>query len=51
MPSSRHEEIRVRLMETDGIDEVVILKRDRNEVSAKPVKEKLVRKESHEFQE
>jgi pyrimidine operon attenuation protein/uracil phosphoribosyltransferase len=30
MPSSRHEEIRVQLIETDGADEVTIVSNDNN---------------------
>ncbi len=35
MPSSRHEEIRVRLVETDGIDEVCIISSADNEPAGK----------------
>jgi pyrimidine operon attenuation protein/uracil phosphoribosyltransferase len=35
IPSSRHEEIQVRLVETDGIDEVAIVSLDRSEPAGK----------------
>lgn len=45
IPSSRHEDIQVKLTETDGIDEVIIVKGKQNESSGRRNKDKLVRKE------
>ena len=45
MPSSRHEEIKVQLIETDGIDGVFIIKNNRNENSRGRTDDRLVRKE------
>jgi len=44
-PSSRHEEIKVRLEETDGIDEVVIVKDGQDVVTQGRTEDRLVRKE------
>ncbi|MFC2071131.1 bifunctional pyr operon transcriptional regulator/uracil phosphoribosyltransferase PyrR [Chloroflexota bacterium] len=44
-PSSRHEEIRVQLVETDGIDGVVIVKNDQDVTSHERIDGRLVRKE------
>lgn len=45
IPSSRHEEIKVQLLETDGIDGVFIIKSNQDEVSRKQAEDRLVRKE------
>ncbi len=45
IPSSRNEEIRVRLLETDGMDGVVIIKNGRDDISSKPAEGRLVREE------
>jgi len=45
IPSSRHEDIQVQLVETDGIDGVVIGKNSRDVASQGRIKGKLVRKE------
>jgi pyrimidine operon attenuation protein/uracil phosphoribosyltransferase len=45
IPSARHEDIQVRLVETDGTDEVVILKPNRNDVERSRPESGLVRKE------
>jgi hypothetical protein len=45
MPSSRHEEIKVQLIETDGIDGVFIIKNNRDEISRGRTDNRLVRKE------
>lgn len=45
IPSSRDEEIQVKLVETDGIDEVVIVKNDLDEASQGRIEDRLVRKE------
>ena len=45
IPSSRHEEIQVQLLETDGIDEVVIIKNSQDEASQGRIEGRLVRKE------
>lgn len=45
IPSSRDEEIKVRLIETDGIDEVVIIKNSRDEGLNKRIEKRLVREE------
>jgi pyrimidine operon attenuation protein/uracil phosphoribosyltransferase len=45
MPSSRHEEINVQLIETDGIDGVFIIKNNQNETSRGRTDDRLVRKE------
>jgi pyrimidine operon attenuation protein/uracil phosphoribosyltransferase len=45
IPTSRYEEIRVQLVETDGLDAVVIVKSDQNEVSRRRIEDKLIRKE------
>ena len=45
IPSSRHEEIQVQLLETDGIDGVVILQGSQDETSQRRTEDRLVRKE------
>jgi len=45
IPSSRHEEIQVQLVETDGIDGVVIVKNSQDVASQGRTEGKLVRKE------
>jgi len=45
IPSSRHEEIHVQLVETDGIDEVVIAKNGRDVAARGRMEGRLVRKE------
>lgn len=45
IPTARHEEIQVKLTETDGIDEVIIVKGHQNEASRGRNKDRLVRKE------
>ena len=45
IPSSRHEEIQVQLVETDGIDEVVIAKNGRDVAARGRMEGRLVRKE------
>jgi len=45
IPSSRHEEIQVRLVETDGIDGVVIVKNSQDVASKGRIEGSLVRKE------
>jgi pyrimidine operon attenuation protein/uracil phosphoribosyltransferase len=45
IPSSRHEEIQVQLVETDGIDKVVIIKNSQKEASQSQGGDRLVRKE------
>ncbi len=45
IPSSRDEEIKVRLIETDGIDEVVIIKNNRDEGPNKRSEKRFVREE------
>jgi pyrimidine operon attenuation protein/uracil phosphoribosyltransferase len=45
IPTSRYEEIRVQLVETDGIDAVVIIQSDQDEVSRRRIEDRLVRKE------
>ncbi len=45
IPSSRHEEIQVQLVETDGIDGVVIVKNSRDVASQGRIEGGLVRKE------
>ena len=45
IPSSRNEEIKVRLLETDGIDEVVIINNGRDESINKRIERRLVREE------
>ncbi len=45
IPSARHEEIKVQMVETDGIDEVVIVKNNRDVTSQGRIEGKLVRKE------
>lgn len=42
IPSSRNEEIQVRLVETDGVDEVVIVKNSRDEPSSGGAKDRFV---------
>ncbi|MFC2070950.1 bifunctional pyr operon transcriptional regulator/uracil phosphoribosyltransferase PyrR [Chloroflexota bacterium] len=46
IPSAREEDIKVKLMETDGIDEVVIINNNRGDGSRKQVEGNLVREES-----
>ena len=45
IPSSRHEEIKVQLVETDGIDGVFIIKSNQDEASRRQAEDRLVRKE------
>ena len=45
LPSSRHEEIKVQLVETDGIDGVVIIKNRQDVASQGHVESRLVREE------
>jgi pyrimidine operon attenuation protein/uracil phosphoribosyltransferase len=45
IPSARHEEIQVRLTETDGLDEVLITRSSQDEVDGRGVDDGLVRKE------
>ena len=45
IPSARDEQIQVKLVETDGIDRVVIVKSSREEASRRRAKDRLVRKE------
>ncbi len=45
MPSSRDEEIQVQLVETDGIDGVVIIKNNRDVASQGRIEDRLVREE------
>jgi len=45
IPSSRDEEIKVQLMETDGTDGVVIIKNSQNETPRRRAEDRLVRKE------
>jgi len=45
IPSARHEEIQVRLLETDGIDEVVISKNGRGSEEDRRMENRLIRKE------
>jgi len=45
IPSSRHEEIQVQLVETDGIDEVVIVKSSQDVASQGRIEGRLVQKE------
>ena len=45
IPSARHEEIRVRLLEIDGVDEVVISKNSREEEEGFGNENRLIRKE------
>ncbi|MFC1949257.1 bifunctional pyr operon transcriptional regulator/uracil phosphoribosyltransferase PyrR [Chloroflexota bacterium] len=45
IPSSRHEDIQVKLVEIDGIDGVVITKQERDKSSHRLDEDKLVRKE------
>jgi len=45
IPSARHEEIKVQLMETDGIDRVVIVKNNQEAVSQLQTEDRLARKE------
>ncbi len=45
IPSARHEEIKVRLLETDGVDEVVIKRNSRGAGEFKKAESGLVRKE------
>ncbi len=44
IPSARHEDIQVKLTETDDIDEVIILKGYQNEASRRRTRDRLVRK-------
>ncbi len=48
IPSSRDEEIQVRLVETDGIDGVVIVKNSRDEASEGRVEGRLGRRRGHD---
>jgi hypothetical protein len=45
IPSARDEEIKVRLQENDGVDEVVIINNNRNRNSSKQDESSLVREE------
>jgi len=45
IPSSRHEEIQVKLEETDGIDEVAIVKNSHDVTSREGIEDSLVREE------
>ncbi len=45
IPSARHEEIQVRLLETDGLDEVVIIRSSQDEAERRRIDNRLVRKE------
>ncbi len=45
IPSSRHEEIQVKLEETDGIDEVAIVKNSQDVTSRGEIEDNLVRRE------
>jgi pyrimidine operon attenuation protein/uracil phosphoribosyltransferase len=45
IPSARHEEIQVRLLETDGVDEVVISKNGRVAAGDRGMENRLIRKE------
>jgi len=45
IPSSRHEEIQVKLEETDGIDEVAIVKNSHDVASRGEIEDSLVRRE------
>ncbi len=45
IPSARHEEIQVKLDETDGIDEVIIVKKGTKATKRRRVNDRLVRKE------
>ena len=45
IPSSRHEEIKVQLMETDGIDRVVIVKNNQEAAPQLQTENRLARKE------
>jgi len=45
IPSSRHEEIQVKLEETDGIDEVAIVKNSHDVASQGGIEDSLVRRE------
>lgn len=45
MPSSRQEKVQVKLIETDGTDEVVIIKKNSKEDSRRQTEDRLVRKE------
>ncbi len=46
IPSARHEEIQVRLLETDGVDEVVISKNGRVAAGDSGMENRLIRKEN-----
>ncbi len=45
IPSSRDEDIQVQLMETDGIDRVVIVKNSRDVATQEQIEDRLVRRE------
>jgi len=45
IPSSRDEEIKVRLLETDGVDEVVIIRNGRDENANRRIERRLIREE------
>jgi len=45
IPSSRHEEIQVKLEETDGIDEVAIVKNSQDVASGGEIEDILIREE------
>jgi len=45
IPSSRYEDIQVQLVETDGIDEVVIVKNSQDVASQRQIEGRLIRKE------
>ena len=45
IPSSRDEKIQVRLVETDGVDEVVIIKNSRNVASPRRIEGKILQEE------
>jgi len=45
IPSSRQEEIKVQLVETDGIDEVIIVKMNQNHTSERQPDDEVVGKE------
>ena len=45
IPSSRHEEIKVRLVETDGVDEVIIVKMSLNQSSGRQADDRTIGEE------
>ena len=49
IPSSRHEEIKVQLVETDGIDEVIIVKMSLNHSSGRQADDRTVGEERHDI--